>query len=86
MPKRRVVLQWIGHSDLRAMAASLPATQRDEIMQQLKGERPKQGDRGPIKTLLETQAFDEVRMLSNYKHAIEINGSWNLCLPGREFA
>jgi hypothetical protein len=29
----RVVVQWIGHSDLRAMAASLPAAQRDEIMQ-----------------------------------------------------
>lgn len=67
MAKQRVLLQWIGHSDLRAMAASLPMTQRDEIMKQVKGEVPKEGDLGPIKTLLQTQTFDEVRMLSNYK-------------------
>jgi DNA-binding NtrC family response regulator len=66
MPKRRVVVQWIGHSDLRAMAASLPAAQRDEIMRHVKGELPKQADGGPIKTLLLTQSFDEVRLLSNY--------------------
>jgi DNA-binding NtrC family response regulator len=66
MGKKRVLLQWIGHSDLRAMAVSLPAAQRDEIMEQVKGERPKVGDLGPIKTLLSTQQFDEVRLLSNY--------------------
>ena len=63
---RRVLVQWIGHSDLRAMAASLPAGQRDEIMQQVKGEAPRPGDLGPIKTLLNTQEFDEVLLLSNY--------------------
>ena len=63
---KRVVVQWIGHSDLRAMASSLPAAQRDEIMEQVKGERAKEGDLGPIKTLITTQAFDEVRLLSNY--------------------
>lgn len=66
MKKKRVLLQWIGHSDLRAMAASLPAAQCDEIMEQIKGERPREGDLGPIKTLLSTQEFDEVRLLSNY--------------------
>jgi DNA-binding NtrC family response regulator len=64
--RKRVLLQWIGHSDLRAMAASLPSSQRDEILSQIKGERPKDGDLGPIKTLLSTQEFDEVRFLSNY--------------------
>lgn len=66
MANKRIVVQWIGHSDLRAMAASLPAAQRDEIMQQIKGQRPIEGDLGPIKTLLTTQSFDEVRLLSNY--------------------
>jgi DNA-binding NtrC family response regulator len=69
MAKKRVVVQWIGHSDLRAMAASLPAAQRDEIMKHVKGEVPKEGDVGPIKTLLNTQEFDEVRLLSNYPPA-----------------
>ncbi len=66
MTKHKVLLQWIGHSDLRAMAASLPAAPRDEIMKHVKGELPKKGDCGPIKTLLLTQSFDEVRLLSNY--------------------
>ncbi len=69
--KRSVVVQWIGHSDLRAMASSLPAAQRDEIMEQVKGERAKEGDLGPIKTLVTTQTFDEIRLLSNYPT------SWN---------
>lgn len=66
---KRILIQWIGHSDLRAMAASLPAAQCDEIMKQVKGERAKEGDLGPIKTLLKTQPFDEVRLLSNYPPA-----------------
>lgn len=66
MPRHKVLTQWIGHSDLRAMAASLPPAQRDEIMGHVKGEAPKEGDLGPIKTLLSTQEFAEVRLLSNY--------------------
>ncbi|TVS20648.1 MAG: sigma-54-dependent Fis family transcriptional regulator [Planctomycetaceae bacterium] len=66
MTAKRVLVQWIGHSDLRAMAASLPPAQRDEIMEVVKGERPKQDDLGPGKTLLSTEQFDEVRLLSNY--------------------
>ena len=66
MAKKRVVVQWIGHSDLRAMAASLPAASRDEIQRVVKGEPPRAGDLGPIKTLLQTQHFDEVWLLSNY--------------------
>ncbi|MCB9922566.1 MAG: sigma 54-interacting transcriptional regulator [Planctomycetaceae bacterium] len=66
MGKRRILVQWIGHSDLRAMAATLPAAKRTEILNKLKGPQPQEGDRGPTKTLLETQDFDEVRLLSNY--------------------
>lgn len=66
MGKRRVLVQWVGHSDLRAMAVTLPATQRAEILEQLKGSATQEGDQGPTRTLLETQKFDEVRLLSNY--------------------
>lgn len=65
MRKTRLVMQWIGHSDLRALAASLPTSQRDMILSVIKGD-PREGDLGPIKTLLTTQEFDEVRLLSNY--------------------
>ncbi len=66
MTKRKVLLQWIGHSDLRAMAASLTAPRREALMAKLGGVLPKDGDLGPTKTLLTTQSFDEVRLLSNY--------------------
>ena len=66
MTKRKVLLQWIGHSDLRAMAASLTAARREALMAKLGGVLPKDGDFGPTKTLLTTQTFDEVRLLSNY--------------------
>jgi DNA-binding NtrC family response regulator len=66
MTKKRVLVQWIGHSDLRAMASSLTPALREEIMRHVKGEAPREGDVGPVKTLLNTQQFDEVRLLSNY--------------------
>ncbi len=67
MPNKRLLLQWIGHSDLRAMALSLPAAQREEILAAIKGPAPELGDLGPTKTLLGTQAFDEIHLLSNYR-------------------
>lgn len=69
MAKRRVLVQWIGHSDLRAMVPTLPRALQDEIMKFVKGEPAKDGDAGPIKSLLATQPFDEVRLLSNYPAA-----------------
>jgi DNA-binding NtrC family response regulator len=63
---KRILVQWIGHSDLRAMASSLPKSDQVEFQARLKGELPQNGDLGPIKTLLENESFDEVRLLSNY--------------------
>ena len=65
MKRRTVLVQWIGHSDLRAMAATLSETQRKRLLDRIGGDAPKSGDRGPTKTLLETRDFDEVRLLSN---------------------
>ncbi len=99
MPTKRLLLQWIGHSDLRAMAASLPEPHRDAILAEIKGPVPDGltkrgldpgdsrenhgeqrdarvpvpvlsgpgGDVGPTKTLLDTQPFDEICLLSNYR-------------------
>lgn len=64
---KRVLVQWIGHTDLRAMAVDQPATAQKKIMEKLGGQLPKEGNVGPIRTLLETQDFDEVRLLSNYQ-------------------
>ena len=53
------------------MATSQPAAKREEILKKVGGELPKAGDQGPTKTLLDTQEFDEIRLLSNY------SADWN---------
>ncbi len=66
MKTRTVLLQWIGHSDLRAMAATLPDVKRRQLLDRIGGDASAMGDNGPTKTLLTTQEFDEIRLLSNY--------------------
>jgi len=64
--KRRILVQWIGHSDLRSLAAELPAARAKKILDRIYGAPGDEGNLGPTKTLLTTQKFDEVRLLSNY--------------------
>ena len=66
MKSRTVLLQWIGHSDLRAMAGALPTVKQRQLLDRIGGDASQAGDLGPTKTLLTTQHFDEVRLLSNY--------------------
>lgn len=65
MAQRRILVSWIGHTDLRAMADFLPASKRSEILQYLKSPNTVEGI-GPIKSLLVKEEFDEVHLLSNY--------------------
>lgn len=67
MAKKRVLVQWIGHSDLRAMAVDQPEAKKAEIMAVVKGRTPEKGNVGPARTLLDREAFDEVILLSNYE-------------------
>jgi DNA-binding NtrC family response regulator len=71
MPRKRLLASWIGHNDMRAFALSLPAQQRDEVLTALPGPRPAENEVGPIKTLVERERFDEIRLLSNYSRAWE---------------
>lgn len=71
MSQKRIVIQWIGHSDLRSMALSLPKAQKEKILKALKGPTPVDGDLGPIKTLITNEPFDEIHLLSNYQ------ATWN---------
>lgn len=64
--KRRLLICWVGHNDLRPMALEQPEAVREEILLKVRGEHPKKGEIGPIKTLLNAEAFDEVCLLSNY--------------------
>lgn len=49
----------------------LPTEQCDEILAALPGPRPAKNEVGPIKTLVEQESFDEIRLLSNYSRVWE---------------
>lgn len=66
MRNRRILFSWIGHADLRAMAASLPADQQEEVLRALNPPKPLAGQPGPLKCLLDQEAFDEVHLLSDH--------------------
>ncbi len=73
MPRKKILVQWIGHSDLRALAANSSQSRCEKLMSTLGGKLPDRSDVGPTKTLVDTQEFDEIRLLTNYAH--EFN-SW----------
>src|SRR5262249_738796 len=66
MPTRRILFSWIGHADLRAMAASLPPGQQEEVLKGLNPPKPMPGQPGPLKCLLDQEKFDEVHLLSDH--------------------
>jgi hypothetical protein len=65
--RKRVLVQWIGHSDLRAMAVDQPEAKQKEIMSVVGGRIPEKENVGPARTLLDRETFDEVILLSNYE-------------------
>lgn len=69
MRRRRILVSWIGHNDLRAMCAALPAKQGKELLADVGGVMPPASEIGPIKTLVDSEEFDAVHFLSNYKAA-----------------
>jgi DNA-binding NtrC family response regulator len=51
---------------LRAMAASLPPGQQEEVLKGLNPATPLLGQPGPLKCLLDNEKFDEVHLLSDH--------------------
>jgi DNA-binding NtrC family response regulator len=77
---RRILVSWIGHNDLRAMASSLPTAEKADLVQAL-GAGPALSEDGPIRTLTQQEAFDEIHLLSNYE--AEWNRSFAKWLTGQ---
>lgn len=69
MATRRVLFSWVGHADLRAMAASLPEYEQSEVLKGLNPPRPMPDQPGPLKCLLDAEQFDEVHLLSDHNGA-----------------
>jgi len=67
MPKtKRILVSWIGHTDLRAMVPFLPGDRQVMIAKKLGVGPIVEGLRSPVKILVEQECFDEIHLLSNY--------------------
>ena len=62
----RVLISWIGHTDLRAMAAEQPPAIQKKIGEVVGGMGPLPSGVGPVRTLVEAESFDRIYLLSNY--------------------
>lgn len=62
---RRILLSWIGHTDLRAMATSLPSSEQKEVLKGINPPIPLPEQPGPLKCLLDVEHFDEVHLLTD---------------------
>jgi DNA-binding NtrC family response regulator len=63
---RRILVTWIGHTDLKAMALSLPADERAVIAEIVKTEIEPDNGPGPVRALLDKEKFSQIHLLSNY--------------------
>lgn len=68
--KKRVLVSWVGHADIRSMAADQPKSQQQKILDMIGAENILKEGSGPIKTLLEAERFDQIHLLSNYSSSI----------------
>jgi DNA-binding NtrC family response regulator len=66
MPDQKILVSWIGHADLWAMAEDQIELERSRLLS-LAGIRQKYGEKpGPLKTAVNQIAFREIHLLSNY--------------------
>ncbi|MFO1500830.1 MAG: sigma 54-interacting transcriptional regulator [Verrucomicrobiota bacterium] len=89
MALKRVLVSWIGHTDLWAMAAAQPdEAARASLLQLIQKETRKPppnlstvGD-GPVKTLLSQRTFDEIHLLTQYSEEVnQLFAAWIHLLP-----
>jgi transcriptional regulator with PAS, ATPase and Fis domain len=62
----QILLSWIGHTDLRAMAAEQSPAISQKISEVVGVMPPLKGSRGPVRTLVEAISFNRIYLLSNY--------------------
>jgi DNA-binding NtrC family response regulator len=62
----KALISWIGHMDLRAMAASAPVAMRKRISGLVRDNlEPPEDGKGPLKTMVEVREFDAVHLLAD---------------------
>lgn len=63
---RRTLVTWIGHTDLKALGATLTASKRKVIEEIVRSEIEDDAGPGPVKSLLDQEKFKQIHLLSNY--------------------
>lgn len=65
-----VLVSWIGHTDLRALAVDQSAAIKKQIAKEVRTLEPVPQGVGPVRTLTDEQPFDRIYFLSNYSENI----------------
>ncbi len=65
MVTNRILFSWIGHTDIRALAAHLPPGEQEIILNGVRPATPLPGQAGPLRALLDAEPFDEVHLLTD---------------------
>lgn len=79
---KRILVSWIGHTDLKAMAAQVAASQSKAVRKIVGDVADSKAGDGPVKTLLDNESFDQVHLLSDYGPAASKEfAAWLACRP-----
>jgi transcriptional regulator with PAS, ATPase and Fis domain len=83
MRKKRMLVSWIGVADFRAMAATMPAPQCEQVLDALGISRTEADPgSGPVKTLVDKEPFDAVHLIADRTAKyIQMFASWLDCEP-----
>lgn len=68
MAEERILVSWIGHTDLKAMAFAVSAGQ-SKAVRKIVGEGDAKAGIGPVKSLLDNESFGEVHLIADYSPA-----------------
>ena len=66
MKSSKILFSWIGHTDIRAMISELPQAKKKEVIDITGLSEEIKDTKGPIKSLLSHEKFDQIHLLSNY--------------------
>ena len=66
MHERRLLVSWIGHTDLIAMANELPETDRQKVLDTLRARPNPAVQKGPIRTLVDAESFDSISTVEGH--------------------
>lgn len=63
--KRQILVSWIGHTDIRSMAANATASQRKQL-EEVVGDASQGVGSGPVKGLISGEEFKQIHLVSSY--------------------